>query len=88
MDYIVTEDRLTAFQRQLQTLGKSPSTIEKYNRDINKLAAYLQGRTLTQSTLDGYVAWLREQGFKPSSIQSYLSIVRVFCDLMHWEGIR
>lgn len=88
MNQIITQDRLVAFQNQLKSLGKSPATIEKYNRDMNKLFTYLQGRELTQSTMDAYVTWLQEQGFKASSIQSYLSITSVFCEIMHWEGIR
>lgn len=88
MNQIITRDHLTIFQKELEILGKSPATIEKYNRDINKLSTYLQGRELTQSTLDAYVDWLQESGFKASSIQSYLSATNVFCDIMHWEGIR
>ena len=88
MNQVITQDHLATFQNHLEALGKSPATIEKYNRDIHKLFTYLQGRALTQSTLDAYVAWLQEQGFKASSIQSYLSIISVFCDIMHWEGIK
>lgn len=88
MKQIISQDHIAAFQKQLEVMGKNPSTIQKYNRDINKLSTYLQGRELTQSTLDAYVAWLQEKGFKASSIQSYLSIISVFCGFMHWEGIR
>lgn len=88
MSHIITQDILAAFQKELEALGKTPATIEKYTRDMRKLSAYLQGRELTQNTLDAYVAWLREQGFKASSIQSYLSIISVFCEIMHWEGIK
>lgn len=88
MSHIITQDCLAAFQNELEALGKSPATIEKYNRDISKLSDYLQGRELTQYILDAYVAWLREQGYKSSSIQSYLVIAGVFCEIMHWEGIQ
>lgn len=88
MNYIITQDNLITFQRELELMGKSPATIEKYTRDINKLTAYLQGRELTQSTLEAYIPWLQEKGFKPSSIQSYLAIVSTFCEIMRWEGLK
>lgn len=37
MDYIITQDNLDAFQKELEAMGKSPVTIEKYSRDICKL---------------------------------------------------
>ena len=88
MDYIITQDNLDAFQKELEAMGKSPVTIEKYSRDICKLCDYLQGRRLTQNVMDAYAVWLKEQGFKPSSIQSYLVITGVFCEMMHWDGIK
>lgn len=88
MNRIITQNHMDTFQKELELMGKSPATIEKYNRDINKLAAYLQGRELTQSALEAYIPWLREKGFKSSSIQSYLAIVSTFCEIMHWEGLK
>lgn len=88
MNHIITQDNLIAFQRKLELMGKSPATIEKYNRDIGKLTAYLQGRELTQPVLEAYIPWLRERGFKSSSIQSYIAIVNTFCEIMHWEGLK
>lgn len=88
MSRIVTHDHITTFQRELELIGKSPATIEKYGRDIHKLTDYLQGRELTQPVLEAYIPWLREKGFKPSSIQSYLAVVSTFCEIMHWEGLK
>lgn len=88
MSHIITQESRIVFREELETLGKSPATIKKYNRDINKLSGYLRGKELTQDTLDSYVGWLKEQGYRPSSIQSYLVAAGVFCDTMHWEGIR
>ena len=88
MNHIITQDNLITFQKELELMGKSPATIEKYTRDIGKLTAYLQGRELTQSALEAYIPWLREKGFKPSSIQSYAAIANTFCEIMHWEGLK
>ncbi|MEX2474659.1 tyrosine recombinase XerC [Marinobacter sp.] len=62
----------------------SPRTCDSYQRDLNRFAAWLSGRDMTDwASITGhdlrrYVAWLSQQGLNGRSIARHLSAIRRF----------
>lgn len=84
----VTKERVEDFKKQLQSSQVNAATIEKYATDIGKLAEYLNGSEVTQEGLDAFKVWLiEEKKFKKSSANAYIASVRIFFNVMHWDGL-
>lgn len=84
----VTKQRVEDFKEQLRCSQVNAATVEKYAADIRKLAEYLDGGEVTQEGLDAFKVWLiEEKKFKKSSANAYIASVRIFCNVMHWDGL-
>jgi site-specific recombinase XerD len=89
MERIITENHLEQFHTYLREDEKSLATIEKYMRDLDKLAAYADGREITKSLMLNYKEKLRvEDGYKISSINSYIVVANRFLEFMGWYDLR
>lgn len=79
----LTKEAVEVFKETLLKEEKSAETINKYQRDLSKLAEFLDGRALTQETLEEYKLWLiEEKKYKVRSANSYLSCANHFCKVM------
>ncbi len=79
----LTKETIEVFEKALQKEEKSVQTIQKYQRDLSKLAEFLDGKELTQKRLEDYKRWLiEEKNYKVRSANSYLSCANHFCKIM------
>ena len=82
MEHHITEKSLTAFEAWLQGEGRSRGTIEKYLRDIRKLAHWLDGQELTKETAVLWREHLLSCGYAPVTANSKLAAVNAYCHCM------
>lgn len=85
----ITEERKQQFADYLREEERSQATIEKYQRDLEKLERYLQGDALDKEKLIAYKQHLQDCGqYKTASINSFLVVVNHFCQVMGWCDLR
>lgn len=70
---VLTEDSIRAFQEHLVREEKSPTTIEKYIRDVRKFARYSEGMPITKELVLEYKQHLLEENYAIRSINSMLA---------------
>ena len=67
-------------QMQLQSIGKTPSTMRNYATAINSLKSFLGSEillaTLDQCRLSGYEHWLRNKGICLNTVSCYMRSLR------------
>ncbi len=79
----LTSETIEIFGEILRKEKKSVETIHKYLRDLSKLEEFLNGRELTQESLEEYKLWLiKTKNYKIRSANSYLSCANHFCKVM------
>lgn len=87
-DRRITTERKEQFRELLRDNEKSRATIEKYMRDLDKLAVFLEGEPLDQEKLIAYKAYLQEGGrYRTASINSFLTAVNYFCRALGWQEL-
>ncbi len=85
----LTKENLAAFRQHLICTEKSPQTIQKYLRDMEKFRGFAENQPLTKELLVRYKEWLEQEGrYKTSSINSYLAAVNHFFGFMGWNDLR
>lgn len=60
-------------------------TVNKYVRDIRKLQKYLDGSAITHESVEGYITWLKESGYKLRSINSFVMAMDAFFKAFGWN---
>ena len=89
MEYVITEKCLESFAEQLRREEKGKLTVEKYMRDIKKLADFADGRQLDKKLVIEYKEQLKSCGkYKTKSINSYLVAANRFFSFMGWHDLR
>ena len=63
---------------------REQSTIEKYIREVRLFQAWLAGRPVTAETIAPWKNHLRDEGYKPETINSKLSALNKFFKFMGW----
>lgn len=56
--FYITQEAARLFYERLLCEGKDIQTVCKYQRDLYKLREFLNGKELTQESLEEYKAWL------------------------------
>ena len=85
MEHHVNENTLSAFEAWLRGEGRSCGTIEKYLRDIQELAPWLNGRELTKETAALWREYLLTGGYVPVTVNSKLAAVNAYCRCMELD---
>jgi len=83
---IITERRIMEFGRYLWQEEREAGTIEKYSRDVRKLAAWLEGQEVTKELTIDWKEYLQSSGYTPVTINSMLTAVNRFfhfCSACH-----
>ena len=88
MEYFVTKEVIADFAANLQREEHSPGTIEKYLRDVESFAAWLDGRPVTKETAAGWKESLLSLRYAPVTVNSMLSAVNAFLRFAGLEGCR
>lgn len=83
---IISDD---LYKRFLSYLDVSPRTVETYEKGIRQFMKYAQANGITQPERDDVIAWRDElkQSHKPTTVQGYLTAVKLFFQWMEQEGI-
>lgn len=84
----ITQAHLIDFKYALQEAEKSPSTVEKYLREIRSFAAWLGGTPLTKAACTRWKEYLLGQGFVPSTVNGKLSALDRFLTFFGREDCR
>lgn len=87
-DRRITKERKAQFREVLHENERSRATIEKYMRDLEKLAVFLGGEPLDKEKLIAYKNQLQEGGrYRTASINSFLAAANYFCQAMGWHDL-
>ena len=81
---ILTKETITGFINHLHLEEKSANTIEKYARDVNAFAVYLNGNVVSKDLVIEYKQKLIADGYAVSSINSMLAAVNSLFDYLGW----
>lgn len=71
-------------------LDASPKTVETYKRNLRQFANYLSFNGITQPAREDVIAfreYLKAEGYKPSTVQNYITAVRLFFAWTASQGI-
>ena len=82
--HILTGGQLISFKHQLRSEEREQSTIEKYIREVHLFTRWLAGRPVTAETIAPWKNHLRDEGYKPETINSKLSALNKFFKFMGW----
>lgn len=78
MSKTITEETLRAFRAHLISEERCVGTMEKYQRDVRNLAAWLEGAPVSKELVAGWKAHLLELGYQPVTINSMLVAANVY----------
>ena len=84
----ITSELICRFRQYLTEEEKSEATIEKYARDINAFASYLNGAMLTKNEVIAYKQYLIDRGYASRSINSMLASLNSLFRFMEWTDLR
>ena len=87
-DHRISRQDLAVFARQLRREEKSPATVEKYLRDAERFARWLEGRPVTAELAAAWREHLTAQGYAPVTVNSMLSAVNHLFRFLGWEECR
>jgi len=74
----ITPKHMCAFQSYLLQEERSPGTIEKYMRDIRRLAAFLDGNPVTKERMTAWKEHLVAQQYAPATVNAMIAAVNKF----------
>lgn len=85
--YRIAEAEIAAFREELRREERSPATIEKYLRDVERFAQWLCGAAVTVEAAAAWKADLLCQDLAPVTVNAKLAAVNHFFRCMGWEGL-
>ena len=84
----LTMQKIAAYERDLRAHERSPGTIEKYRRDAERFAHWLNGRAITKERAAEWKAHLSEQGYAPVTVNSMLASLNGLLRFLGLEDCR
>ncbi len=81
---IITDSKITKFQKYLVSEEKSAATVEKYLRDLRAFYAYVGDRSVNKNVVTEYKNHLFQRGYAPRSINSMLASLHSFFTFAKW----
>lgn len=87
MVYQALQDSL--FDRYISYIDASPKTVETYSKAVRQLFKYLSFNGISQPNREDIIAFreeLKESGHKPTTIQNYITAVKLFFKWTAQEG--
>ena len=89
MGRVIKEKMLERYEVYLKSGEKSKATIKKYLCDLRKLMNYAGGKEIDKELVLAYKdKLLTQDGYKVSSINSYLAAANSFFEYMGWSDLR
>lgn len=77
------------FDRWIAYLDAPQKTVDTYNRNLRQFAGWIAARGITEPKREdvlAYRTWLIGTGRKPTTVQSYMSAVKLFFAWTEAEG--
>lgn len=81
----LTPRKVHAYRQHLTTEEKSPATMEKYLRDVQAFALWLDGRQISKEICTEWKSNLTAQGYAPVTVNAMLSALN---SLLEFLGLR
>ena len=81
---LLTKERIADFKKRLISEEKSVNTIEKYMRDVEAFAAFLDGREVMKELVIAYKQKLIEDGYAVRSVNSMLASINSLFSFRGW----
>ena len=78
----IQRNQLLAFAAFLQKEEKSPATVEKYLREVQCFAAWLNGKEVSKEIVAAYKEYLLKEGFHPATVNGKLTAVDRLLDFL------
>ena len=73
------------FTRSLGERGASAGTVDKYRRDLRRLALWLNGSEVTSESMVRWKESLLAEGFRHTTVNSMLAAANAFFRFMGWD---
>lgn len=86
--HTLTPSRMAAYERFLRAQERAPATVEKYLREAEAFAAWLNGRPVTRERTAVWREGLLERGLAPATVNAKLSAVNSLLRALGWEDCR
>ena len=86
--YVLTEEKLAAFEAYLRKEEHEKATIEKYIRNVQFFARWLEGKAVTKETVAAWKSFLQKEKYAPGTINAKLSSLNSFFCFAHLEKFR
>lgn len=86
--YKLTNGRIAEYGEYLLMEERSAGTIEKYMRDVQAFARWLNGRCVTNETVADWKRELLAAGYAPATINSMLAALHGLFRFLGWRGCR
>ena len=80
----------TTVSRWIDSLDTATRTKDTYRKNISYFLSWLEGHSIIRPTRENIMAYrdyVRYSGLKPSTIQSYITTVRIFFSWLDTEGL-
>ena len=88
MQYIMTEENIKAYAKNLRLEERSEATVIKYNLALKRLYDYLpEGKSVTKEILLAWKDYI-QAGNAASTVNVMISAVNGFCQFLGWVGLR
>lgn len=83
----ITENIILNFENHLSEQEKSPTTIEKYIRDVRAFSAFAERKTIAKETVILYKKYLQEN-YAVRSVNSMLASVNSLFSFLGWHDLK
>ena len=80
----LTAERIAAYGRYLRAEERAPATVEKYLRDVERFAAWLDGEAVTKEAVAGWKEQLSDH-HAPSTVNGALAALNGLFRFLGWD---
>ncbi len=88
MSYILTNEKLDEFEKNLREEEYRAATTEKYLRELRMFQRWLGGRAVDKGIAGEFKAYLQKGDYAPCTVNSKLSALNAFFRFAGWEECR
>ena len=88
MEKRILEGQLAAFRQWLLEEEREAATIEKYLREVELFATWMEGQPVTKEQVARWKAHLTASGFRPGTVNGKLSALNKFLSFLGWSDCR
>lgn len=88
MERGIRSDYFTAFRQWLLEEEREPATIEKYLREVESFAAWMEGQSVSKEQVTKWKAHLTSSGYQPGTVNGKISALNKFFTFLGWSDCR